>query len=102
MCRVWALLTLGLSSLTTALDVGAGWGRFGRALLERAEAQRYLVCADISLGCSAPANSSSLCRPAPRHTPPGEFPLTRREVRQELTRPKVNIKTAPGNSSDRR
>ena len=43
------LAHIGLSSLTTALDPGAGRGRFGRALLERAEA-RYLVCADISLG----------------------------------------------------
>ena len=44
------LAHIGLSSLTTALDVGAGWGGFGRALLERTEAPRYLVCADISLG----------------------------------------------------
>jgi SAM-dependent methyltransferase len=46
----WALAHLDLSSLTTALDIGAGWGRFGRPLLERAGALRYLVCADISPG----------------------------------------------------
>ena len=46
----WAVAHADLSFRTTALDVGAGWGRFARPLLERAEALRYLVCADISLG----------------------------------------------------
>ena len=46
----WVLGHLDLSSVTTALDVGAGWGRFGRPLLERAEGLRYLVSADISPG----------------------------------------------------
>jgi ubiquinone/menaquinone biosynthesis C-methylase UbiE len=46
----WALAHIDLTSLTTALDVGAGWGRFDRPLLEWAESLRYLVCADISPG----------------------------------------------------
>jgi hypothetical protein len=36
----WVLGHLDLSSVTTALDVGAGWGRVGRPLLERAGAPR--------------------------------------------------------------
>jgi len=46
----WVLAHLDLMSVSAALDVGAGWGRFGRPLLDRAEALRYLVLADISLG----------------------------------------------------
>jgi cyclopropane fatty-acyl-phospholipid synthase-like methyltransferase len=38
----WALAHLDLRSVTTALDVGAGWGRFSRPLLDRAEALAVL------------------------------------------------------------
>ena len=54
----WALAHIDLASLTTALDVGAGWGRFGGPLLERAESLRYLVCADISPGMLATCRST--------------------------------------------
>jgi SAM-dependent methyltransferase len=46
----WVLAHLDLMSVSAALDVGAGWGRFGRPLLDQAEALRYLVLADISPG----------------------------------------------------
>ena len=43
------LAHIGLSSLTTALDPGAG-GAASAAIVGASRSRRYLVCADISLG----------------------------------------------------
>ena len=54
----WVLGHLDLSTVTTALDAGAGWGRFAGPLLNRAKALPALICADLSPGMLATCRST--------------------------------------------